>query len=169
MTFAEIILALVLYPVLSLLLSRMLLAVFPWRRDHPAQGTFTLAAVLAWAVGLVLVCGLLEGPVAERLWWLAYLGALLGAAAVVMISVLCVSESGRRFYLLHLIESGVASLPELRARYGHDHMLEARLERLLRWRVLRESAGRYYLVKWTAYAYSRFFHLWGRLLGFQWR
>ena len=169
MAFAKLLLVVALYALATLLFSRLLLWIFPWRRDHPAQGTFTLAALLALGLALASAYGLSEGPLADRLGWLAYLAVLLGSAALVMISVLCVSESGRRFYLLHLIDSGVGSLTELRARYGHEHMMEARLERLLKWRVLRESVGRLQMVKWTAYAYSRFFHLWGRLLGFHWR
>lgn len=169
MAFVKILLAVALYPFLALLLSRVLLRVSRWRRDHPAQGTFTRAAVLAMVILLAASFGLFEGPLAERLLWLAYLAGLLGPMAVVMISVLCVSESGRRFYLLHLIDSGVESLAELRERYGHEHMVEARLERLLKWRVLRQEAGRVWMEKGTAYAYSMFFHLWGRLLGFHWK
>ena len=169
MEWAKISLALVLYPVLTIVLSRLLLILFPWRRSHPAQGTFTLAALAALA-GVLSVMVLFSGsPLFDESWLLLYLTGLLGAAALVMISVLCVSESGRRFYLLHLIEGGIRSLPQLRERYNHDHMLETRLERLLKWRVLEDRGGRYWLVRWSAYWYSQFFRLWGRLLGFHWK
>ena len=89
--------------------------------------------------------------------------------ALVYISILCVSESGRRFYLMHLIEqSGGMSLAALRKAYGQEHMLGVRLDRLTTWKLIRETDSRYRLVRIAPYLYSRFFHLWGRLLGIRW-
>lgn len=158
-----------LYPILTIGTTRLLLMIFPWRRQHPAQGTFGIAAVCSLIMLLCLISFVVGGTLFEKVLWVVYAGANLGAMAAILISILCVSESGRRFYLLHMIESGVASLAELRSRYGHQHMVALRLERLLKWGVVEERDGRYRVVRWSAYVYAKFFHLWGRLLGFHWK
>lgn len=158
-----------LYPILTIGITRLLLMIFPWRRQHPAQGTFAIAAVCSLIMLLCPIPFMVAGTLFEKVLWGVYTGTILGAMAAILISILCVSESGRRFYLLHMIESGVASLAELRSRYGHQHMVGLRLERLLKWGVVEERDGRYRMVRWSAYVYAKFFHLWGRLLGFHWK
>jgi hypothetical protein len=157
-----------LYPFLVVGMCRLLLRISPWRREHPAQGTVTLAAVAALILDLMLVPVLFPGTLVERTLWIIYMGMLLSAMALVWISLTCVSESGRRFYLLHLIDTGMRSIRQLRACYGQKEMLTIRIERLLKWQVIVERDGRYYLRRYTAYLYARFFHLWGELLGFRW-
>ena len=154
---------------LSLLLNRLQLRVVPARKTAPAQGTILRSSLAS--TGILALCGyfLFPGSAADRLFPLLYLLVLLACCALVFVSVMCVSESGRRFYLMNLIDRGAAVDREgLRACYTREHMLSIRLQRLCAWGVLKYKDKRYYLVRPSAYLYSAFFHLWGRLLGFKW-
>lgn len=154
---------------LSLLLNRLTLKLRPQKRDLPAQGTFFKSALLALLL-LGSLCPFLlgEGP-RERFLWSLYVVVLLGCQCLVFISVMCVSESGRRFFLLVRIAANPGvGLEALKASYRGDDMLTIRRERLVHWGVMEARAGRLVLKKRSAYLYSLFFYLWGRLLGFRW-
>lgn len=161
-------LALLYFP-LTVLLNRLQLVFFPKRKSLPAQGTIARSAILALVL-LLLASGLLLGvTLQEKLLWTAYSATVLGCFLLLYISVMCVSESGRRFYFMVLVEKSDGSTRSaLQAAYGREHMLAVRLQRLVTWGVLQENGRNYILRRRSAYWYSRFFQLWGRLLGFDW-
>jgi small-conductance mechanosensitive channel len=165
----QLLFLLFLYIPATLLVNRLILFARPSRRHLPAQGT--IAASACAALVLVALAGgvLLGSSLSEKIVWMGYLLILLGCGALIYVSVMCVSESGRRFYLMSLIEksSGMTS-NELQNIYGKDHMLTVRLERLCAWGVLVKSGDGYQLKKVSAFYYSRIFYLWGILLGFSW-
>lgn len=154
---------------LCLLLNRLWLRLQPHLRGQPAQGTIARSGLLA--LELVMGCASLLWPplnVAASVD-LLYLGLILLCQFMVYLPVLCVSESGRRFFLMAMIASQ-PGLPvaDLASRYGRDQMLAVRLERLVHWGALTRRGDRYYLRKPGAWLLSQFFFAWGRLLGFRW-
>jgi hypothetical protein len=160
---------LVLYIPVTLSLNRLQLRVRPAARNRPGQGPVLLSGLASLAACLAAGAVLLGDSSAEKLLWTGYLGLLLACALLVFLSVMCVSESGRRFYLMHLVDRHPGMRPgALKAAYGRDHMLDVRLERLCSWKVLQRHGDRYFLAKHSAYLAARFFELWGRLLGFRW-
>jgi hypothetical protein len=161
------VLMLVAWPILALLASRVLVVIFPRRRDQPGQGTFTLAALMA-SLAFVITSIVFFHPIWE---WLPFHALLAACLSALFISTLCVSESGRRFFLMTLIESKAAvTRSDLARRYGRDQMLELRLERLVQWDVLHKDAQtqRYQLRKLSAWLYSMIFALWARMLKINW-
>ena len=166
---ATFLVLLLLYLPVTVLINRLRLSVSPRRREAPAQGTVTSSALLALCLFLVAGGFLIGDDPGSRIFWLAYLTLVLGSVMLIYVSVMCVSESGRRFYLMHLIEkAGGIRMETLRAAYGREHMLELRLHRLCLWNVLRKVDSRYILVRKSAYLYSLFFYVLGRILGFRW-
>ena len=162
-------LLLLLFFPLTVLLSRLQLSVFPAWKSLPAQGTVTRSAFGACVLLLIPAWCLLGDSLGGRTIWLLYTGIILFCFLLLYVSVMCVSESGRRFYFMVLIEkAGGATRQEFQAAYGKTHMLAVRLERLLSWGVLHKSGQVYRLQRRSAYWYSRFFELWGKLLGFNW-
>lgn len=167
--FVLLLLVLLLYFPLTILINRIQLSLFPRRKSLPAQGTIARSAVLALVLLLPLNCLLLGNSLSEKFLWLAYSAIILGCLMLLYISVMCVSESGRRFYFMVLIEkAGSTSMETLQAAYGREHMLAVRLDRLTTWGVFRKSGDAYFLQRRPAYWYSRFFQIWGRVLGFDW-
>jgi len=158
-----------LYFPLTVGVNRLQVTVFPYKKILPAQGTFLVSGVLGLLVCLLAGLIVIGGSLSEKLLWSVYLAAILGCALLVFMSIMCVSESGRRFFLMDLIDkrSGL-TLEALKASYGRQHMLAVRLERLCIWNVVHKRGDRYFLVRRTAYLASVFFLLWGRLLGFHW-
>ncbi len=156
------------YPVLAALGTRAQLHLFPRLRNHPGQGIFTRSAAAGF--GLLFLLGLLwTGPEPALSARATHLAVILGCEALVLISLFCVSESGRRFYLISLIDREEnPRLSSLKVHYGRRQMLERRLERLRAWNVLRETGGQWVLQRRGAWLYSFFFYAWGRLLGYKW-
>jgi len=167
---AQLIFLLVLYLPVTVLVNRLQLLVLPQKRDLPAQGTILRSALITLVLFMALGAWTTGDAIGEKLLWLSYLGLTLGCGLLVYVSIMCVSESGRRFYLMDLVQQtpGI-SLEELKNRYGRDHMLSIRLQRLCTWKVLNSNGSVYRLSKISAYLYSRAFQLWGQLLGFTWR
>jgi hypothetical protein len=158
-----------LYFPVTLLVNRALLAVFPQLRQGPAQGIIAMASLLSFLAFVAAGAWILGKGPAGIVVWAVYLAIVIGCMALVYVSTLCVSESGRRFYLMHLIEqSGGMPLEALRKAYTRDHMLSIRIDRLMAWKILEKSDSHYRLVRISPYLYSRCFHIWGRLLGIKW-
>jgi hypothetical protein len=154
---------------LAIIINRIQLYLWQERRNLPGQGTITRSALSAMMILLVTGGGVLGTSTGEKAIWLLFLVGVLGSALMVYISVMCVSESGRRFYFMILIEKqGKIPMQDLQDAYGREHMLSMRLQRLTAWGVLKEEGGSYRLEKPSAYLYSRFFQLWGNLIGFHW-
>jgi hypothetical protein len=83
---------------------------------------------------------------------------------------LCVSESGRRYYLLRILNESTEGLSktQLHQLYGKQYMIDIRLTRLLAWGVVEQIGERLVLRKKSFYVYSMFFYAWARLLGYRW-
>ncbi len=152
----------------AIVLQRFWLRAHPVRADLPAQGSAarcTLVSCLAlW----------LAGSIGGFSWGFPALlpifhGIFLGAQGLVYIAVFCVSESGRRYYLLEQLDRQPGITPEaLAATYPDRDILERRLARLLAWGVISRRDDRCRLQKRSSYYYSLFFRLWGKCLGFTW-
>lgn len=167
--FLTVFLLLGIYFPVTLLINRLYLLVFPARRDAPGQGSITASAILSLFMALLFGLSCLGDSLPDKVIWFFYLAVVVGSMAMVYVSVLCVSESGRRFYLMHLIaDSGGIQREDLRRAYTSTHMMDIRLQRLTTWKVLEKNGSRYRLRRKTAWLYSSFFHWWGRLLGFTW-
>ncbi|MEX0332235.1 MAG: hypothetical protein AB3N64_12510 [Puniceicoccaceae bacterium] len=165
----QLLLILLLYFPLTVGLNRLQLKLFPERKSLPGQGTIARSAFFALLLLLVVAGFLLGDSASEKALWLVYSVITLVCLLLLYISVMCVSESGRRFYFMLLVEqAGSISRKELQAAYGKQHMLSVRLERLSTWGVVAKSGSSYFLRRRSAYWYSQFFHLWGSLLGFKW-
>ncbi|MEX0325473.1 MAG: hypothetical protein AB3N33_05235 [Puniceicoccaceae bacterium] len=166
----QLLIILLLYFPVTVLINRLQLTLFPVRKSLPAQGTIARSAIFALVLLLVFGGLVLGQSMAAKVLWLFYTFIILGCLLLLYISVMCVSESGRRFYFMLLVEQADDGITreELQAAYGKQHMLSVRLERLCTWGVFVKSGSSYVLRRQTAYWYSRFFHLWGSLLGFKW-
>jgi hypothetical protein len=166
--FLSVLAVLLLYPAFVAAVTRLQLLLLPAMREKPGQGVFTRSAAAGFVV-LMLLGLWLTGPepsLAERA---AHLGLLLGCEALVLVSLFCVSESGRRFYLMSLIDrEKELRLSSLKDRYGRREMLDRRLDRLTAWNVLAKKDHRWFLRRRSAWWYSLFFFRWGRLLGYKW-
>jgi hypothetical protein len=153
----------------AILVNRLQLILWPSKKVQPGQGTIARSAFLAMLLLLSGGAFVLGDSVASKGMWLLFLVIILGSALMVYVSIMCVSESGRRFYFMALIEkAGGLSQDELQAAYGKEHMLTIRLQRLVSWGVLNFDSSSYRLLSPLAYAYSRLFQVWGRLIGFHW-
>jgi hypothetical protein len=141
----------------------------PKLKEGPAQGPAIQCVGLA-AAAILAVLALVLPPDGEWLSHLIFAGLALASLGTFYFSFLCVSESGRRYYLLVLLANSGAGLSkdELARLYGKDYMIDVRLSRLLAWGVVEEAQGKLILRKWSFYAYSSFFCAWARLLGYRW-
>ncbi|NBD39206.1 MAG: hypothetical protein GVY10_11620 [Verrucomicrobia bacterium] len=159
---------LLLYPAFVAAGTRLQLGLRPALREKPGQGVFTRSAAAGF--GVLFLIGLwLTGPDPSLPERAAHLGLLLGCEALVLVSLFCVSESGRRFYLMSLIDrERELRLSSLKDHYGRREMLNRRLDRLTTWHVLARKDQRWFLRRQSAWWYSLFFYGWGRLLGYKW-
>lgn len=166
--FLSVLAVLLLYPGFVAAATRLQLAMIPAWREQPGQGVFTRSAAAGFVV-LMLLGLWLTGPEPSHAERAAHLGLLLGCEALVLVSLFCVSESGRRFYLMSLIDrERELRLSSLKDRYGRREMLDRRLDRLTAWNVLARKNQRWFLRRRSAWWYSLFFFGWGRLLGYKW-
>ena len=147
---------------------RRMLQKHPEWIKEPAQGVAFRHAVIA--AGVLWVVGSAgAGLWGFTVWVVVYHAIFLGAQVAVYLAFFCVSESGRRYYLLVCLhrEPGLTE-SELAERYPNEGILARRLERLLAWGVVRRVDAGYLLVKRSSYHSARFFYIWGRILGFRW-
>jgi hypothetical protein len=161
--------ALATYLPLVLVLHAAWYRINPALQKVPAQGP-AIQVVAAVAVAVVGFLGLVLPQDEEWISHLLFAAFGLASLATFYFSFLCVSESGRRYFLLTLLARSDHDLSrdELAAMYGKDYMIEVRLGRLLAWGVVSEVDGRLFLRKRAFYIYSAFFHGWARLLGYRW-
>jgi hypothetical protein len=161
--------------VLALYLPLVLLFHLVWYRlapelkDAPAQGP----AIKVVGAGAGIVFGALALLLPFDAEYFSHLlFAIFGivSLATFYFTFLCVSESGRRYYLLTLLARTPTPLSrdELASLYGKDYMIEVRLGRLLTWGVVSELDGNVTLKKYSFYLYSAFFYGWACLLGYRW-
>lgn len=141
----------------------------PEKRSVPAQGPAIKAVGFAALMAVATLSFILprDGEFFSHLLFAAIVIASLGTF---YFSFLCVSESGRRYFLLTLLARSERPLSkeELAALYGKDYMIDVRLGRMITWGVIDDTSGRLFLKKQSFYIYSTFFHLWAQLLGYQW-
>ena len=143
-----------------------------WNRSAPSAGApqgRALMVVLGTA-GVYLVIAsswiLLQGGD----WsWVPYLGLCLLCLAYCYWSLICLSESGRRYRIAHLVHSGKArTVKEILGVYDRDAIVRERLARLVQWNELYMQDGRYYSRNGRMYRASSIVYAWARLLGFDW-
>ena len=161
--------ALALYLPTVLLLHAAWYRLNPALKDMPAQGPAIKVVAFGALTLLIVLAFVLDG---DSEWLSHLLFACIGLAslATFYFSFLCVSESGRRYFLLTLLARSDRPLSreQLAARYGKDYMIDVRLARMIAWGVVDESNGRLFLRKRSFFIYSAFFHTWARLLGYRW-
>ena len=141
----------------------------PALQKAPAQGP----AIKAVAICALAVFGILAAVLPrddERISHLLFAALGVASLGTFYFTFLCVSESGRRYFLLTLLARSEHPLSqdELAALYGKDYMIDVRLGRMIAWGVVEETNGRLFLKKRSFYLYSAFFHAWARLLGYRW-
>lgn len=141
----------------------------PSLQSLPAQGP-AIKVVGAGAILIISALALILPRDAEWIPHILFSGLGIASLGTFYFTFLCVSESGRRYFLLTLLARSEKpmSREELAAQYGKDYMIEVRLGRLITWGVVEESNGRLFLRKQSFYVYSAFFHLWAQLLGYRW-
>jgi hypothetical protein len=151
---------------LTLLVHLLLCRWYCKRGQRPTQGSALAAAVFTTAV-TTGVSGLLSwGRVP---FWppVLYSTLLSGAAAYVYFVMFCNTESGRRYHVLEILADSPGINPEeVHAAYSTTHVLGKRLERMCRWGILEERAGRVRIRKRSSVWVARMFAWWGRLLTF---
>jgi len=162
-------LCLALYMPLVLILHATWYRVNPKLKEGPAQGPAVQCVGIS-AIAILVVLALVLQRDDEWLSHLAFAAIALASLATFYFTFLCVSESGRRYYLLRLVNQSRTGLTndELATLYGKDYMIDVRLSRLLTWVVVEEKDGTLVLRKWSFYVYSSVFYFWARLLGYRW-
>jgi hypothetical protein len=148
-----------------LLAHRLFYRFFPQKKQLPAQGPAIQCILFILILSQLTQLTIDDFSLEKALFLLLFQGSI----GAVYYAFFCVSESGRRFYLMDLIDSGKAlDRGSLAKQFGKEHLLSVRVERLKQWHVIVEKESRYRLCKKSAYYYSLFFYLWGRFLGFKW-
>jgi hypothetical protein len=122
------------------------------------------------AVAMLVVLAVLLPRDGEWLSHLAFAVLALASLVTFYFTFFCISESGRRYYMVALLAGNPPGLTReaLAQHYGKDYMVDVRLARLLSWGVIQESQGKLILRKWSFYGYSAFCYYWARLLRFNW-
>lgn len=141
----------------------------PGLKSLPAQGP----AAKVVAVASVIVLGCVGALIPRDNEWLSHLvfaALALVSLATFYFTFLCVSESGRRYYLLSVLQKSGTGLSrqDLLRIYGKEYMIEIRLARLVAWRVVERMNDRLILRKKTFYISSMCFYLWARMLDYRW-
>lgn len=153
----------------TLLIHRTWYRLKPTLKQAHAQGP-AIKVVAAVATGSLVFLAVALPRDTEYLSHMAFALLALTSLGAFYFSFLCVSESGRRYYMLALLAANQVGLSrdELATRYSKDYMIDVRLARLLAWHVIEEREGKLILSKWSFYASSAFCYYWAKLLCFNW-
>jgi hypothetical protein len=101
--------------------------------------------------------------------WLVYFGICMACIGFCYWVLICISESGRRFRIAHLVHTGQAVTPgDIRRLYNKDLIIEERLKRLIAWGEVREAGPSVICLRKKMYWASVAVHFWARVLGFDW-
>lgn len=133
-----------------------------------------LAAAFAVLIGYVVVVGLSwpvflkHEPNESEKFWAALYGLLVYSGfAFSYFQLFGMSETARRIHILYDLNAhGPTPRGELRSRYQLSDMLSVRFGRLVEWKQLRVSGGRYILNSRFLYGVAKIMECWARVLGF---
>ena len=143
-----------------------------WNRLAPQQGAPQGRALLVvLCTATVFLAGATSWIVTRgaNLSWIPYLGICLLCLAYCYWSLICLSESGRRYKIAQLVHIGEArTVDEILGIYDRDAVVRERLSRLMQWNEIYLQDGRYVSRNGRMYQASAVVHAWARLLGFSW-
>jgi len=138
------------------------------RQPRPPQGPALLVVMANVLVFLIAAVWTDFGPGSQPAR-LVYLGICMACIGQCYWSLICISESGRRFRIARLVHTGQAVTPgDIRRLYNKDLIIEERLKRLIAWGEVREEGPRVICVRKKMYWASVAVHFWARVLGFDW-
>lgn len=136
-----------------------------------------LVAAFAVLIGCALVTGL-SWPIflktltnQSELFWAALYGLLVySGLAFSYFQFFGMSETARRIHILYDLKvHGPTPRPEFHLRYRPADMLSVRLNRLVEWKQLQVSGGRYMLSSTFLFGAAKVVEFWARVLGFDQR
>ena len=98
-----------------------------------------------------------------------YVGICLACFGYCYWSLICLSESGRRYQIVFLVASGRArNIGDLRTVYSSAIVVQQRLLRLEQWAEVIRTDGRVVCAGGPLFRVSQMVYLWARLLRFHW-
>lgn len=105
----------------------------------------------------------------ESLAWIPYLAICVGSVGYCYWSLICLSESGRRYRIVFMVDSRqAATIGDLEKLYGREAIVGERLIRLEDWAEIRRQDNRFFCTRGLLYKASLIVYGWARLLGFRW-
>lgn len=143
-----------------------------WNRIAPSEGApqgRALLVVLGTAICYLAAASYLILSGGGNWSWVPYLGICLLSLAYCYWSLICLSESGRRYRIAYLVHTREAkTVSEILRLYDRDVVVQQRLSRLVQWGEIYCVNGRYVSNNGRMYIASAIVHAWARLLGFSW-
>jgi hypothetical protein len=143
-----------------------------WNRLAPSAAAPQGRALLTALFHFVLFLGVASigaWRTGAPLAWLPYLAVCLLCVAYCYWSLICLSESGRRYRIAHMVLTGEAEHADDILRIYNSHVIiRARLDRLVQWGEVEINQNRYVCRRGRVYWASVAVRSWARLLGFRW-
>ena len=143
-----------------------------WNRLVPSTAAPQGRALLTALLHVVLFLGVASIAVwraGASLAWLPYLAICLLCLAYCYWSLICLSESGRRYRIAQMVSSGEAeNADQVLKIYNSRVIIRERLDRLVQWGEVDIDQNRYVCRRGRLFWASVAVHSWARLLGFRW-
>lgn len=143
-----------------------------WDRMSPT-GLAPQGRALLVVAGNLLVFAILACLVVIRygsdLAWIPYIVICLACFGYCYWSLICLSESGRRYRIVFLVDSGQAQTrADLAKLYGREAIVTERVKRLEQWKEVTRRNGSIVCTRGRLYKASLVLYTWARFLGFRW-
>jgi hypothetical protein len=134
----------------------------------PTQGIALKAVLLAIFV-MLSVIGFICWGTGLALAWGLWAGIVLGGLAYCYWSLICLTESGRRYMIVELVAAnpGITAM-QIVNQYNRKQIIAVRLDRLEHWGTLRRDGNRYKPRATFMLTASGLVQRWASLLGFEW-
>jgi len=101
--------------------------------------------------------------------WIWYIAICLLCVGYCYWSLICLSESGRRYHIVQLVNNGSARrFQDLARLYGCNTIVDERLKRLEQWSEIIRRNDRIFCTRGRLYKASIIVYAWARVLGFRW-
>jgi len=134
----------------------------------PTQG-IALKAVLLGILIILSVIGVTCWRSGLSFAWGVWAGIVLGGLAYCYWSLICLTESGRRYMIVELVAAnpGITAV-EIVNQYNRKQIISVRLDRLEHWGTLKRDGNRYTPRTTLMLTASGLVQSWASLLGFEW-
>lgn len=129
------------------------------------QSSFISAQMTTLIMSVVMIAMLQSFTLPDSIYWVI----VFGVTGNIYFLFICVTESGRRYYLVKLLMQYQRLTKEDFIRlYGHDYIIQMRLERIIAWGIVDENNEVITVRKGGLYWITRCIYWWSKLLGFSW-